>query len=142
MSIRYLIIYPKNRHRAVYYVNDNLRDSHAMNYEDLYHWICEYITPPTTSSIAHYLQTFQPFIVDMENNQAIRLQPSSEEIDREQKLKNKEIDFQRVYETAQKEYSEREDSVLNSSLGASANKRDKVENDSALKNLINNMLGN
>lgn len=141
MSISYLIVYPKNRHRAVYYVNDNLRDSHAMNYEDLYKWICEYITPPTTSSISYYLQTFQPFIVDMENNDAIKLRPSDEEISQEQLRRNREIDFSDVYEKAQKEYTENEDSILGSSLGASSNKKDKVENDSALENVIKNMLG-
>lgn len=140
-AIRYVIVYPKNQIRARYYINDNLRDTHTMRYEELYRWLCEHISPPITVTVSHYLHTFQPFIVDIGNNAVARLSTSFEKEMEEIARQSRQIDFQEVYEQAQKEYLERANKdPMNQLSGGRRKKSDSMRSDS-MEALTKTVLG-
>lgn len=142
-SVEYVIVYPKNKNRIRYYVNNNLRDSHSMNKDDLYKWLCEYITPPTTAQVAEYLQTYQPFIVDTKNNYVFKLEPRNSDIAEEEKRRARTIDFEIVYQKAQTLYEEAlstgTDPLTKGSITGST-KKEKIPNDNKLQQIIDKNL--
>jgi hypothetical protein len=73
ISIKTLVIIPKRRTYCHYYINNNLKDSHTMKYEQLYLFICNYITAKNTLKVQDLLSKKLPFIVDVENNIVSRL---------------------------------------------------------------------
>ena len=144
-TIQYVLVYPRNTTRARYYVNNNLRDAHAMRYDDLYRWLCEHVTPPTTVNIAEYLRTFQPFVVDVASNAVLLLKPDHEEQLKELALKSRQIDFDAVYDEAVKIYERVHDSdpIAQGSLAAQHRKKtedEQVPNDNQIKDMIDRNL--
>jgi hypothetical protein len=116
-----------------------------MRYDDLYRWLCELITTPTTAEVSEYLRTFQPFVVDVAQNSVVLLKPNHEEQLKELALKSRRIDFDAVYEQAVKTYEEAHDSdpIAQGSLAAQHRKKTDEEhtpNDNKLKSMIDKFL--
>lgn len=139
-GVRFLLVYPKNKHRARYFVNENIRDSHALGYDDLYKFICTLITPPATTSASEYLKTFQPFIVDVMNNQAVKLRVDHKAMMDEIEKNHKKIDFDDIYNMAIEEYEETEDEIMGGSIQASTYNRKKDKELAPYQNQVNNVI--
>lgn len=123
-NIRYLLVYPKNQHRARYFVNENTKDTHSLNYNDMYKFICTLIEAPAIVHAAEYLQTFQPFIVDVEDNKVVKLTFNRQAMIEEQLKDLRKIDFSKVYKQAMEQ--KREDPILNGGINPQSTQEKKV----------------
>ena len=130
-SIQYITVFPKSKDRWKYYINDNFKDSHIINTDNLKKFIIEKVKSPANSDIVYMISKYFNFIVDISNNKVYRLQPN--DTNNLKKLHTKSIDKFLNPEIANKEYNKNKEDK---------NKDFRFNNEDMIKNNIesNNIL--
>lgn len=89
--------------------------------------------------VAHYLHTFQPFVVDTKNNGVVQLSLDSQKELEKLSKQNRKIDFDKVYDQALQEYSQSEDPF--NQFGSEKKKSSQSMYSDSLNELTNRVLG-
>lgn len=87
-SIQYITVFPKSKDRWKYYINDNFKDSHSINTDNLKVFINTKIKSPAIQDTIYMISKYFNFIVDIPNNRVYRLLPKSTEKIKNLKMKN------------------------------------------------------
>lgn len=67
-SIKYLVVIPKTIKSAVFYINNNLKDAHYKEINDLYEFIAGMMKPPATVQLQKLIFHHLAFYVDIGKN--------------------------------------------------------------------------
>lgn len=101
--ISFITVFPITKKLAKYYINENIKDSNAMNYENLYLFIAKFLRPPTTLKIKEFIEKRNPFFVNIEENTAHELKPNRESMVKEYIKKHFAIDYKKIEREIQEE---------------------------------------
>lgn len=67
-SIQHIVVIPKTIKSSIFYINNNFKDSHYKEKNDLYQFIAAMIKPPATTQVHECIFNHLPFYVDIKNN--------------------------------------------------------------------------
>jgi len=67
-SIRHIVVIPRTIKSFVFYINNNLKDGHYMEMNNLYIFIAKMLKPPATVQIHEMIFSHLSFYVDVKNN--------------------------------------------------------------------------
>ena len=102
-SIHIVIARPASKNTYSYTINGNVEDHNIATNDSFYRFLCSLISPPATRKVAQFIQTFQPFIVNVPNNEAKRLTFDKEEISKQEYENSRKIKMSDVLGKAMEE---------------------------------------
>ncbi len=112
-SIQYILIFPKRKHKWKYYLNGNFDDSYNLKTEDLKKFIFSICDSSISSDIKKYIQTYTPFLVDVNSN---KVHAVTVDLDKAKEKYAKEFWKQNVnIKTVTKKYQESQKSKIKNS---------------------------
>ena len=95
-SIKYILVFPKRKHKWKYYLNGNFDDSYSLKTSDLKDFIFSVCDSSISSDLNQHLTSFTPFLIDVENKKvrtiSIDLEKAKENFSKEFWKNEKKID--------------------------------------------------